>query len=280
MPTPRPAPTPPEFISQQVAAARRFYLNLKPRPTCDFTVVCGGWEECAANYAIDRATFPYLSVEFVTAGRGELVLGGKHHNLEPGTVFTYGPGIEQHIRTSTELRLGKYFVDFDGDRARQLLRQCRLSPGAVVMLGAHSEVRHAFDTLIRLCCNHDRHTARAAALQLELLLIGIARAAQPGTPSERRALATFERCRQYLDAHYLSLHTIEAIATVCHIDVSYLSRLFRRFQGETPFHCLQRLQMEWAAERLHSSDRLVREVADELGIDPFQFSRMFKRIHG
>lgn len=270
----------PAFVSQQVTEARRFYLNLKPRHTRDLTVVCGGWEECAADYAIDRPTFPFLSVEFVASGRGELVLAGQTHALEAGTVFTYGPGISQRISTSPDQRLGKYFVDFAGDRAKKLLRDARLAPGAVVALGASTEVRHAFDTLVRLAASHDRHTVRATALQLELLLLVIERASRPGTPSERRALATFERIRQHLDAHFLKLRTLEDAAAACHVDVSYLCRLFRRFHGEKPFRYLQRLQMQWAAERLHTSGRLIREVADELQIDQFQFSRTFKRIHG
>jgi AraC-like DNA-binding protein len=117
-------------------------------------------------------------------------------------------------------------------------------------------------------------------LQLELLLLLTARARQPGSPSERRALASFERCRHYLDTQFLAIRTLEEAAAACHVDVSYLCRLFRRFSGEKPFRYLQRLQMQWAAERLHSSGRLVRQVADELGVDPFQFSRTFKRIHG
>ena len=280
MPVAHPAPAPPAFVSQQVTAARRFYLNLKPRPTPNLTVVCGGWEECAPDYTIDRTTFPYLSIEFVASGRGELRLNGKSHPLAPGSVFTYGPGIPHRIRTSPEERLGKYFVDFTGDRGRQLLREANLAPGSFVELGASTEMRHAFDTLVRLGTNHDRHTARACALQLELLLLVTQRATQPSSPSERRALASFERCRQHLDIHFLSLRTLKDAAAACHVDVSYLCRLFRRFHGERPFRYLQRLQMQWAAERLHDSGRLIREVADELGIDPFQFSRTFKRIHG
>jgi AraC-like DNA-binding protein len=130
-------------------------------------------------------------------------------------------------------------------------------------------VRHAFDTLVRLAANHDRHTARATALQLELLVLVIERASQPGTPSERRALATFERIRQHLDTHFLRLRTLEDAAAACHVDVSYLCRLFRRFHGEKPFRYLQRLQMQWAAERLHTSGRLIREVADELSTTRF-----------
>lgn len=274
------APSPPAFVSQQVTAARRFYLNLKPRPTQGVTVVCGGWEECAADYAIDRASFPFLSIEFVASGRGQLTLGGHTHALEAGTVFTYGPGIAQQISTSPDQRLGKYFVDFTGQQGRLLLRKARLAPGSVITLGATTEVRLAFDTLVRLGISHDRHTARAATLQLELLLLVIQRASQLATPSERRALATFERIRHHLDTHFLELRTLEEAARACHVDVSYLCRLFRRFHGEKPFRYLQRLQMQWAAERLHTSGRLVREVADELATDPFQFSRTFKRIHG
>ena len=280
MPAPSPSPTPPPFVSQQVTAARRFYLNLKPRPTPGIAVVCGGWEESAADNTIDRATFPFLSVEFVARGRGKIILGGDTHELAPGTVFTYGPRIAHCIRTSAEERLGKYFVDFTGGRARRLLGEARLKPGTLVTLGASTEVRQAFDTLVRLASIHDRHTERACALQLELLLLVIVRAMQPGTPSERRARATFERIRQHLDGHYLTLRTLEEAAAACHVDVSYLCRLFRRFHGEKPFRYLQRLQMQWAAERLHNSGRLIREVADELGIDPFQFSRTFKRVHG
>lgn len=276
----RPTPAPPAFVSQQVTAARRFYHNLNPKSSRAFSVVCGGWEECAADYTIDRKTFPYLSVEFVASGRGELVLAGQSYPLQAGTVFTYGPGVSQCIRTSIEEPLGKYFVDFTGKRGRSLLRTCRLPPGTCVQLSACGEVRQAFDTLVRLAGGHHRLNTRLCELQVELLLLLMVRSTQPGTPSERRSLATFERCRQHIDTHFLTLETLEQAAAACHVDVAYLCRLFRRFLDETPFRYLQRLQMQWAAERLHTSGRLVREVADDLRIDPFQFSRTFKRIHG
>src|SRR3954462_2679386 len=117
--SPRPEPPPPAFVSRQGTAARRFYQNLKPNPARELSVVCGGWEECAPDYLIDRETFPFLSVEFVATGHGEVVLDGKSHALEPGSVFTYGPGVSQRIRTSTETPLGKYFVDFTGPHGRK-----------------------------------------------------------------------------------------------------------------------------------------------------------------
>ena len=276
----RKTPAPPAFVSQQVTAARRFYQNLRPKSGQALTVVCGGWEECAPDYTINRRTFKFLSVELVASGHGELELNGRHHALEPGTVFTYGPGISQRISPTPGSRLGKYFVNFAGERGLALLRECKLSPGTCSQLSTTAEARHAFETLIRLGPSHHRLTTKMCALQLELLLLALVRSTQPGSPSERRSLATFERCRHHIDAHFLSLATLEQAAVACHVDAAYLCRLFQRFQSETPFRYLQRLQMQWAAERLHASGQLVREVADELKINAFQFSRTFKRIHG
>jgi AraC-like DNA-binding protein len=280
MPAPRPSPEAPAFVSAQVTDARRFYLNLKPRPAPGLTVVCGGWEECAPDYTIDRKTFPFPSLEFVASGRGELLLAGKRHELAPGSVFTYGPGISHRIRTDATAPLKKYFVNFAGSRASALLRESALPPGTVARLGSLADVRHAFDALVRFGTHHDRHTARTCALQLELLLLAATRANQPSTPAARRAMATFERCRARIEQHFLTLPTLQSAASACHVDEAYLCRLFQRFQGETPYRYLQRLQMQWAAERLHTSGRLIREIAADLRTDPFQFSRTFKRIHG
>lgn len=279
-PGPTPAAELPSFISRQVTAARRFYLGLEGDANRALKVICGGWEECAADYAIDRESFPYHSVEFVAAGEGELLLDGQAHALRPGVVFSYAPGIAQRIRSSAASPLRKYFVDFVGRNARHLLADVQLAPGAALQLTTSGEVKTAFDALLRLAEARHRGVADMCALQLQLLLLAIKYATEPISPSERRALATFERCRQRIEAEFLRLRTVEEAASACHIDVSYLSRLFHRFHGVTPLRYIQTLQMQWAAHRLHSSDSLVRQVADELGIDAFQFSRTFKRIHG
>lgn len=271
----------PEFLSRQVTAARRFYLDLRPAPRVPLSVVCGGWEECSPDYAIDRDSFPYFSVEFVTRGRGEVRLGkGRPRPLSAGTLFTYGPGVAQRIRTAEDEPLGKYFIDFAGSRARRLLDEAGLAPGSIVTLGPTGEVREAFELLLRLALDRDPHTERACALQLELLILLVRRAQRPASPAERRARDTFERARRLIDARFLALRGLDEIAAAAHVNASHLCRVFRRFQGEQPFRYLQRRRMQWAAARLDGDGRLVREVADELGLDPFHFSRVFKRVHG
>src|SRR5665213_2552514 len=102
----------PDFFSPQVSEARRFYLDLKPPRGTRLAVVCGGVEHCAPGYAIRRATFPFYSLEYVVRGEGRLKLGQRGFELRPGVVFSYGPGIAQHIDTNAQNPLVKYFVDF------------------------------------------------------------------------------------------------------------------------------------------------------------------------
>ena len=279
MPHPH-APATPSFISQQVTEAKRFYLNLRPKARKEIEVVCGGREKCAADYGIRRVKFPYYAVEFVASGSGQLELGKESHPLQAGVVFSYGPGVPHKIQTSPSDRLLKYFVDFTGSRALRLLEQIGLAPGQVLEVERQDEILNLFDTLIASNQAPDRYSARAARLQLELLLIEIARGARTPADDAQGAAAVFLRCRQYIDTQFRSLKTAEDVAAACGINVSYMTRLFRRFQDESPYRYLRRLQLQWAAGQLQSSACSVKSVARDLRIDPIQFSRSFKTVYG
>jgi AraC-like DNA-binding protein len=270
----------PSFLSTQITASSRFHLDLKPNPSARLSVVCGGWEQCSPDYIINRPTFAYHSVELVVSGNGTANLGGKDYPLSSGTVFTYGPRKPHGIRTAPDAPLLKYFVDFSGRDCRRLMSDCGLGGDAPIQLSSVGDVRAKFEELILLGLNRDQRTDRTCALQLELLLHTMARSSRPATAAAQHLQATFKRCRQYMDQNFLTISSVEEVAAACHLHKSHLSRVFRQFHNESPLRYLQRLQMQWAADRLHRSGALVREVADELGIDPFQFSRTFKRVHG
>lgn len=260
-------------------AAQLFRLPFA-RELGDLAVVRGGWEECPASDVRRQEAAGCYALEFIAAAEGELHLAGRHYALGPSLVFVRGPRDAAPVQIVSDYSIRRYFVEFAGTKAPTLLRQCRLQAGRAAHLSASLETRQAFDTLIRLGASAEAGMAPLCALQLELLLRVIGRATAPVARTERGARATFERCRQQIDIAYLRLPSAEAAARACHIDISHLCRLFHRFQGEPPFRYLQRRQMEWAALRLETSGKLIREVADELGIDPFQFSRTFKRVHG
>jgi AraC-like DNA-binding protein len=270
----------PSFISSQVADARRFYLDPPFAADGDLTVVCGGWERCSADYQIRRERFPYLSLELVAGGRGSLEMGGHSQPISRGTVFAYGPGVRHVIVTDPQDRLSKYFVNFSGRGALEAMQAAGLAPGECHAVMAVDEVQAVFEQLLVTGRRGTKAAGRIAALQVEILLLMIAEARVPGATRTQQAFQTFTRCRAYLEEHYLTVGTAEEAADACHVAPAYLSRLFMRFAGQTPYRFLMRLKMNHAATLLEEERLIVREVADVFRMDPFHFSRAFKRVHG
>ena len=271
----------PKFFSLQIAEARRFHINLNPPRDTLLAVVSGGCEHCSADYEIHRATFPYFGIEFVTQGRGQLVLGGKHYNIVPGTIFAYGAGISQDIVSDSRERLVKYFLDFTGRRAKRLLELYGPRPGHVIQTSAPAEIIAAFDDIIRNGLRNTPFTPQIGTVLMESLLLKIADTAIPfgsfGTP----AFVTYQKCLRWILDHAGKVETLEQIARACHIDPAYLCRLFRRFDHTSPYQFLLRLKMNDAADRLQAPGVAIKQVADEMGFsDPFHFSRVFKKSLG
>ena len=276
-----PAESNPDFFSTQVFQARRFYLNLNPSPKTRLAVVCGGVEHCATDYAISRRTFPFYSVEFVAAGNGQLKLNGAEHLLPPGSVFTYGPGIAHDIATDSKQPLVKYFIDYSGIESIKMMSAAGLKPGAVASVFPPGEIVPLFDELIR---NGQRGTPGAEAIcgrLLEGLLLKVADARAPFPGRETLAFSTFQQCREHIQKHFFRLRSVAQVAEECHLDDTYLCRLFKRYDHQSPYRLLVRLKMNLAAERLQLPAAMVKQVAEEAGFaNQFHFSRVFKSVFG
>lgn len=271
----------PEFFSEDVATARRFYLELNPPKSKPLSVVCGGLERCAPGYVISRETFPFFSIEYVARGCGDVKLKGRTFPLQPGRLFSYGPGIPHHITGDANDPLVKYFVDFAGPKAGELLRSCGLAPGRMTEVYPANALQPLFDELIQ-AGQRIRYASAGLCLKLlECLALRIAGACSPLEGAETLAFATYQRCRQYIEVHALRLRTLAQIAQECHVNNAYLCRLFRRYEHQSPYQYLLRLKINFAAERLQQPGALVKQVAAEVGFaDPFHFSRAFSSVFG
>lgn len=277
---PRTPDVEPEFFSAQVAKARRFYLNLQPSPK-QLTVVCGGLEYCQPDYAIHRSTFPYYSLEYVTQGQGEVRLKGKNHTLRPGSIFAYGPECPHDIQGDSVNQLVKYFVDFSGSEAVALLRGTGIAPGQVARVFPPNSLAHLFDELIDSGLQSRRHGLELCQRLLECIALKAKLSKAPTEAAESLAFASYQQCRSHIEKHFLRLRFLQQIADECHVDNSYLCRLFKRYHQQAPYQYLLRLKMNHAATRLTEPNTLVKQVAEETGYtDPFHFSRVFKNVLG
>lgn len=272
-------------ISTQVRDGRYFYLRHGRKADPCLVVVCGGRENCAPDYEINPPTFPYFGIEWVERGRGGLWLRGRHHELEPGAVFCYGPGIPCRIQTDARQPLTKYFVDITGPDAQGLLRQAGLPPGQCLQVLGIMELAELFEGMHRESTRHGAQATEIVAAYLRLLLLKIKARKVPGRSLKSQSgtlrRETFLRCRQFLQDHFRRYPTIEEAALALELTPSYLCRLFREHGELSPYQFLLRVRMNHALDRLLLSGGRVKQAFYESGFtDPAHFSRVFKQIHG
>lgn len=275
-----PTRTEPDFVSRQVTRARRFYFEQAAGKGADLAVVGGGWELMAKDYLINRDTFPWQGVEFVAGGRGVLRINGATHELRRGMFFAYGPGVRHRIETDPNEVLSKYYLNFSGPEAVDRLAAVGMDPGMCRMMNDADEIEDLFESLIDEGAANRPQAAAIVALQLRILFLKIEGGGVSDDPATHRARQTLRRCLAHIDRAFLEVRTVQEVAEACHVSVGHLTRSFLRFGYGSPYRYLTRRKMMHAAALLDSGRLLVREVADRLGLDPFQFSRVFKRVHG
>lgn len=280
----------PGFVSRQVVSAKRWFLHLrtagrKSNPP-DLAVVCGGCERVRGDYRVDRHDFPYFCIEFVAAGRGTLTLRGRDHELVPGSLFAYGPGIPHSIRTDPRQRLRKYYVDFVGTAAAARMQAARIAAGSVLRVPQPYEIAEIFDLLQQCGLAHSSHTPALCGQLVGVLLTKIAERGLRADDVDPKAFDTYRRFRAFLSAERRWLSSVAEAARACRISTAYACRLFRRFDATSPYQHLLRERMNLAADLLSRRETggermLVKQVAAHLGFaDQYQFSRAFKRVFG
>jgi AraC-like DNA-binding protein len=270
----------PRYFSAQVSKAQRFYLDLSPAHGPGLAVVSGGCESCSPDYEIRRSNFPYTTVEFVAGGTGRLWVAQKQYELMPGTIFVYGGHLRYWMKSDAETPLVKYFVAFGGNDARGLLQECQLRPGKVLRVQDPTHIQRVFDDLVGHGLSDNSNRARMCMVALQYLLMKIGDLALPYGEASGAAFATYQQARRYIEEHYLEIHTARDVATGCHVNLSYLCRLFQRFGRQRPNLYLQHLRMNRAAELLQLGHP-IKDIAEELRFsDVFSFSRAFWRSLG
>ncbi len=271
----------PRYFSAQVLQARRFQLRAPAAGEAGIHVLSGGMERCRPDYEIKRAGFPRPFMEFVAGGAGRLVLGGRRHALLPGTVFVCGRGVPHRIISDRERPLVKYFVVLAGRDLSVQLRASGLGPGLVARVLQPDRVRQLFEDLIDFGLGNRPDREACCAQAVRYLLLKTASLIAPANVSAARAFATYERCRAYIEAHGLESATLREIAAACHVDAAYLSRLFKRFAREQPHQYIQHLRMNRAVDALQTTDRMIKDIAAELGFsDAANFTRSFRKWFG
>ena len=274
----------PDYFSAQIRTARRFFRSETRKTEAEgYRVISGGLEICIPGYVINRRDFKYWAVEMVSSGRGSLLLNGKEFDLMPGSVYAYGPGIEHRIAADMGDPLEKYFVDIIYPASPPPTFSTLKDQLTANVLYSHApeSLRRTFEELTEYGRIHTTGSDDICSKLFEILLMKVLETSIDRSLSESTSFAAYRRCREIIENRFPELATIRSVADEANVDISYLCRLFKKFDVQSPYKLLTRLRMNHAAGMLVREGMSVKQVAMELGYeDPFTFSRRFKKTMG
>jgi len=274
----------PGFFSDQIRTARRFFKPEVPNPRSEGPqVVSGGMEICIPGYRVHRNDFSYWAVELVSSGRGTLKLNNRNFELLPGSVYSYGPGVRHQISADRGEALEKYFIDIiPGSGIQSVFSEVRNQLFETVLYSnALESLKRTFEEITEYGSSPSPGSTEICSRLFEILLLKIMDTATQKNINASSAFEAYRKCRIIIENRYLDLVTVQAVADEAHMDVSYLCRLFKKFDTRTPYTLLTGLRMNHAAGMLIRDGMNVKEVALELGYDsPFTFSRRFRNTMG
>jgi AraC-like DNA-binding protein len=243
-------------------------------------IACGGWEHCAPDYVIERASFPFHAIEFVSQGKGWLALPGRQVALRRGSLFSYGGAAPHRFGSDPDEPLRKYFVDLSGAGAAPLV--AGLKAAGVVQVTRADLVEEWFEQFLEAGAQSSSGAARVGSLLAELIVRHTMESATRSDDDPTAiSRATYERCRATLQRDFLTLSSAGELARINHLDTAYMTRLFQKVGNTSPYQTLVRLKMNHAAKRLAASTLPLKDIGTEVGFpDPYHFSRVFKRTFG
>ncbi len=93
--------------------------------------------------------------------------------------------------------------------------------------------------------------------------------------------STVQQILNHINLNISEPHTLKSLAALCHISPSYLSALFKQETGMTLIDYINTQRVKRGAYLLENTDRLVADIAEEMGIlDVNYFAKIFKRTFG
>jgi len=267
-------------LSTQVSGSRYFFLGLTGTSRAGVIPAYGGFEQCDPDYVVQREHFDFSVLELVVGGEGTVRLNGRESVLRAGSLFYYDHSTRLEIRSDPTRPMAKYFLCLTGARAQTRLREAGLRPNGMVLLAMFPEVQRVWEDLLREGRHHRATAGRICAALVEVLLLKIEELAAFSGQRGAAAEETFLRCKGVIEAKAARLATLGEITKAVGLEASHLCRLFRHYQGQSPYQYLLHRKMALAAELLMEPAMLVKEAADRVGFaDPYHFSRCFKKVH-
>lgn len=228
----------------------------------------------------------YCEIIYVVEGRGEFNIAGKKYELHKGDVAIYNPGVPHEEKSMTD---GPFKVIYCGVDSLHIegVPQGMLLPAAVEPVISCEKYAYKVESylseILRECDSQVLGYETLSTNLLMSLITVIYRIVdvkhQFRSLKGKNEIAL--RTKHFIDANYTQSISLKDIADTMYVSQHYLSHLFKKEVGDSPFNYLISRRIEEAKRLLADSNKPIHEIASQVGYgNDKYFSMLFKKMTG
>ncbi|SFF29640.1 AraC-type DNA-binding protein [Paenibacillus catalpae] len=251
-------------------------------------VLFAGESQTKPSHQRGPKVYDFYLMHTVLEGKGEFSCGGSSYPLRAGHTFLIEPEqLVSYISDADEPWLYRW-VAFNGPHAAELVQSAGFSVASPV--SETSQIRRVgvlYNQIFSVFRKGDPAAHLKASGYLQLLLAEFCSVHQ--LSGDNTALTTMDETEKLMQQmiHYLSTQyaqpvSIEQMAESFGYNRAYLSRVFKRYTGESPITFLLKLRIDKARQMIREREGLtIEQIAASVGLqDSLYFSKQFRRFYG
>lgn len=223
----------------------------------------------------------FCRMYFITEGSGWVKVGKREFTPQSGQMVILPAGSNISFSTIAGERFSKYWCHFTATVGEMNLFKLVALP-VVIDIHDKSRVISLFQKLISHYNSHEVTSVLSVqSVMLELLVYYLSQTRicdiQEGSiPSAHKMNSVIS----YIEQHLAEDLSVEQLAGLAHFHPNYFIRMFKTLFGMPPIHYVNRMRMESAKHLLLTTNRSVSSIAEEIGLQLYYFSRVFKKHSG
>ena len=175
------------------------------------------------------------------------------------------------------------WVEFDGLRAKEIIKIAGLTPDSPVYHAHSKELREEMKKELIYMAEHGNESPFHLIGHLYLFIDYMSRSSASMRLSSEGSVRDFyiKEALSYIEQNFQNDISVEGIAEVCGLNRSYFGRIFKDAVGKSPKEFLMDYRMVKAAELLKLTTLSIGDVGNAVGYpNQLHFSRAFKNTYG
>lgn len=215
-------------------------------------------------------------VECNVRGYGSVVIDDCEYPVTPGDTYLLFPGSRIIHTAAAQDPRRAIWCSFGGMSVARILSSAGISPTSPFLPREKTEKTRTI--LEKIYSRSGDSTLSADLFRTSALYELLSLIAEGRAPSDRNLFV--DRAIGIMESGYNTDLTVADIAAEIGFDRTYFSTMFRHYTGTTPHAYLTALRVSRATALLEDGSLPVSAVAEAVGLDPRNFSRLLRREIG